>query len=430
MSANTATRKPIKTDADIRNAKPESAPYRRAVGRGLYLEVRPTGAKLFRYRYRLPGTDGIRRENLYAVGAYGKGGKERGEFTLAQAEVERNRLRELVKQGIHPVAQRREQRVKTLSEAANTFRSCALKWLELKRQSKSPAYIQQIERQLIADVFPHIGTRAMNSITHADVADVIDRKAGSAPTVAYLLQQHIGSIFRYSMRKGLANHDPAYVLRGTVERKPVQSKAPLLKADFPDFFKALHATNSNKTTKIALELLAHLFVRPGELCGATWPEFDLDGAVWKIPAERMKGRREHWVPLSPKAVALLRELHPLTGGQKWLFPNGRDPKNKHMTPKALNKSLYRMGYEGRFSAHAFRATASTALNDLGFRHDAIEMQMAHKEKNATRASYNMATYWDARVEMMKAWSRIIQQWASGKGPDSSNVVRLKAAQAA
>lgn len=151
MSEKKSTRKPIKTDADIRKTKPEDAPYRRPIGRGLYLEVRPIGAKLFRYRYRLPGADGIRRENLYAVGAYGKGGNERGEFTLARAEIERNRLRELVKQGIHPVAERREKRVATIREAANTFKACAAKWIELKRQSKSPGYIQQIERQLLAD---------------------------------------------------------------------------------------------------------------------------------------------------------------------------------------------------------------------------------------------------------------------------------------
>jgi integrase len=255
---------------------------------------------------------------------------------------------------------------------------------------------------------------------------VVDKKAKTAPAAAMMIQRWIGAVFRYAMKKGKATADPTYILRGSVERAPTKSKSPLLKSDFPSFFAALEKCGSNRTTKIALELLLYIFVRPGELCGGRWPEFDLDAAIWKIPAERMKGRLEHWVPLSRQAVQLLRELQTLTGGQQWLFPNSRDPK-KHMTGKALNKALERMGYSGRLSAHGFRATASTALNDLGLRHDVIEAQLAHKERDKTRASYNQATYWSARQELMQTWADVVQQWAAGKDAATTNVIPLRAA---
>jgi integrase len=419
-------RKPIKSDTDIRNAKPESAPYRRPVGRGLYLEVRPTGAKLWRYRYRLPNAEGIRRENLYAMGEYGKGGKDRGQFTLVEAEIERARLRELVKQGTHPVQERRERKAKVIRTSANTFKSIALKWLDTKRSSKSAEYIKQIERAFDNDVYPVIGDRPITAIDHADLSDIVDKKAATAPTVALLIQQWCGSVFRYAVKKRKASHDPSHMLRGTVERPPVKSKAPLLRADFPGFFEALEKHGGTRATKIALQLLLYTFVRPGELSGAPWPEFNLDAAIWKIPASRMKKGVEHWVPLSTEAVALLRELHKLTGGSDWLFPNVRDPK-KPTTGKEFNVALGRMGYSGRFTAHGFRATAASALNDLGMRHDVIEAQLAHQERNKSRAAYNQATYWTARQELMQAWAGVVKQWAAGESISTSNVVALRAA---
>ena len=418
-------RKPIRNDLDIRNAKPEDSPYRRRVGKGLWLEVRPTGAKMWRYRYRLPNAEGKPVENLYAMGAYGKRGAKFGEFTLDEAIVERVRLRELVKQGKHPVQVRREDVRAVQSSNANTFKAVALEWLETKRATRSGYYIEQIERGLNDDLFPAIGTRPISSITHADLADIVDARAAKAPTVALLLQQWTGAIFRYAMRKGKAQVDPSYVLRGTVQRPTVKSKAPLLRHDFPAFMEDVATKGGNRQTQIALLLLLHLFVRPGELCGAKWAEFNLDAATWKIPAHRMKGRIEHWVHLSAPALALLRELHTLTGKSPMLLPNARDGK-RTKSPKSLNKALERMGYAGRLSAHSFRATASTALNEMGMRHDVIEAALAHKERNKTRASYNHAIHWEARKVLMDKWAETIQQWAAGE-PDKTNVIQMRGA---
>lgn len=420
----TDTRKPIRTDADIRNAKPEDRPYRRPVGHGLYLEIRPSGAKLWRYRYRLPDDQGVRRENMFALGEYGKGGKARGQFTLAEAEEERGRLRQLVKEGRHPVDERRDNRDQQITIAANTFKAVADAWIESKRPVRSAHYMKQIDRVFKEDVYPAIGGTPITSITHSELSDMLDKRAASAPSIALLMQQWIGAVFRFAIRKGKATVDPTYILRGSVERPPVQHKKPLLESEFPAFFAALDKFQGHRTTKIALQLLLYTFVRPGELCGARWSEFDLDGAVWRIPAERMKRRIEHWVPLSSPALEILRELKGITGASEWLFPNARDPK-RSMTTKALNKALERMGYGGRFSAHGFRATASTALNDAGIRHDVVEAQLAHKDKNATRASYNQAIYWGARVAMMTTWALMVAAWRAGKETQAQNVVQLR-----
>lgn len=435
-----AERKPIKSDADIRNAKPENTPYRRAVGHGLYLEVRPAteahphGLKLFRYRYRLPGADGVRKENMFAVGAYGKRGAAHGELTLLEAITERARLRELVKQGKHPIAERRERKQATIMEASNTVRHVAQKWIETKR-GKSAHYFKQIERAFRDDVYPVIGDRAISSVTSFDLSEILEARAKLSPTIASFLQQWLGALWRFAILKRYLpdGQNPAYLLRGTVERPEVQSKTPLLKADIPAFCEALEKNGGNLTTKIALKLLMLTFVRPGELCGARWAEFDLDAAIWKIPAERMKRRREHWVPLSRQALALLRELQPLTGGQQWLFPNNRDPKNSSMTTKALGKSLDRMGYKGKFSAHGFRATASTGLHELGCRHEAIEFQLAHKAGNKTSASYNAAEYWGPRVKLMQTWADVIDAWKAKQDyspATAANITPLREAAAA
>lgn len=429
-------RKPIRSDADIRNAKPEGAVYRRPAGHGLYLEVRPAtqahpqGLRLWRYRYRLPDDKGIRRENMFAMGAYGKRGPEHGEFTLAEAETERGRLRELVKQGKHPIHQRRERKQAAIAEASNTVRSVAEKWIDTKR-GKSPHYVRQIERAFREDVFPEIGDRPIASITSFDLSQIVETRAKRSAVVASFIQQWLGAVWKFAILKRYLpdGQNPAYLLRGTVERPQVQSKKPLLQSDIPAFMEALERSGGNLATKIALRLLMLTFVRPGELCGARWSEFDLDGAIWKIPAERMKRRREHWVPLSRQALELLRDLHKLTGGQQWLFPNLRDPENKSMTPKALGEALERMGYKGRFSPHGARATASTALHDLGFRHDAIESQLAHMTRDKTSAAYNAAQYWGPRVNLMQAWADVIDAWARGEEYATQNVVPLQRAAA-
>lgn len=411
------------TDAKARTAKPKDKPYKIPAGRGLYLEIRPTGAKLWRYRYRLPDAAGVLRENLYALGAYGHGGAERGEYSIVEAEAERARVRELVKQGKHPAMERKRERQTNITEAANTFRAVALEWIETKRRARTAGYIKQIESAFRDFVYPAIGDRPIASISPADLAGIVDAKAKAHPTAAILIQQWMGSVFRFAVRRHKITIDPSYAIRGLVERRPIKRKQPLREADLPAFRGALAKCRSARPVVIALSLLLYTFVRPAELRNAKWSEFDLESATWRIPAERMKMREPHTVPLSTQAVALLRELHRFNGENVFLFPNERDGK-RPMANTTFNRALVAMGYSGRLTAHGFRTTASTWLNEAGFRPDVIERQLAHKERNAVRAAYNRAEHLPERRQMMQQWADVVDT------AGASNVVPINAKAAA
>lgn len=422
----------ITTDNHIRNAKPGAEPYRRPVGKGLYLEIRPSGAKLWRYRYRIGG-----KENLFALGEYpsrpipraetpeqAANRRASGTYTLAEAVTAREDARALVRQGIHPSHQRQAQKAAQIAKNANTFESVAREWIEKNRAKWSGYYLNQVDSFLGADVFPKIGNSPIRNVTAAQLLEILEAVHKRAPTVALLLRQWCSAIFRYGVATLRADGDPVAALRGAFHRPKPVHKTPLTRSDIPAFFSALDAYGGYEQTKAAFRLAMLTFVRPGELRKGEWAEFDLDRAEWRIPAERMKMREPHIVPLSVQAVTVLRGLHTLTGGQRWLFPNQRRPK-EHMSMTTLNRALERMkfnGTEGRdFSAHGFRATASTMLNELGFRSDVIERQLAHKERNQVRGSYNRAEYLGERRQMMQAWADQVDAMASG----AANVVPIR-----
>jgi integrase len=393
------------TDVQIRNTKAGSKPIKMADGGGLYLEIRPSGSKLWRYRYRIAG-----KENVYAIGDY----KQIG---LAKARKLRDEARELVKQGIHPAHARQTELAQKASQNANTFKAVALEWVEKRKSGWTPYYLKQVQRGLESDMFPYIGRLPIRSIKPNHILEILHRAEGrGAPTVAILLRQWTSAIFQYAVANLKAKYDPAAALKGAIKRPKVRHHTPLSRGQLADFVLQLDEYGGYRTTVIALWLMLLTFVRTKELREAEWTEFDLDNALWRIPAERMKMREPHLVPLSHQAVKLLRELKTLTGGQRWLFPNNRRPKTC-MTATTLNRALERMGLSGKgsigFSAHGFRATASTILNEEGYRSDVIERQLAHKERNQVRASYNQAEYLDERRTMMQDWSDMVRDMMGG-----------------
>lgn len=388
------------TDTRIRTAKRARKPYKLTDSGGLHLEVRPSGAKLWRYRYRIAG-----KENLFALGEYPALG-------LADARTERDKARKMAKQGIHPAHNRQALLVAQVAENANSFEAVALEWIAQRRAKWTPYYLNQVERAMKADVYPYVGTLPIRSVTAAHLLEIVNRVGKRAPTVALLLRQWCSAVFRYAVSTLRADGDPTVALKGAIHRPKVEHHKPLTRTAIPDFLKALEKAGGYRTTVIAVRLLMLTFVRTGELRAAEWSEFDLDRAEWRIPAERMKMREPHIVPLSAQAVELLRELHTLTGGQRLLFPNYRRPKTC-MTGTTINRALERMGYLGRFSGHGFRATASTMLNEMGYRPDVIERQLAHKERNQVRASYNQAQYLEERRQLMQAWADYIDSLAAG-----------------
>ena len=389
------------TDAAIRNAKPAASQVKLADSGGLYLLVKPNGAKLWRLKYRIDG-----KENAFAIGEY-------PDTSLADARAARDAAKGLVKLGIHPSHSRQSEKAAQLAGNASTFKAVALEWIDQRKAKWAPYYLRQVERFMAADVFPYIGTMPIRNVTAADLLTIIKRvERRGAETVALMVRQWCSAIFRYAVATLRADTDPAAALKGAIHRPKIEHRKPLERDQIAGLAKALEAYGGHRETIIALRLLLLTFVRTGELRAARWGEFDLERSEWRIPAERMKMREPHIVPLSAQAVELLRELHELTGNRGYLFPNSRSP-DACMTATTLNRALERMGFAGKdgigFSAHGFRATASTILNEAGYRPDVIERQLAHAERNKVRASYNRAEYLEERRAMMQQWADLTEQ---------------------
>lgn len=379
------------TDIKIRQAKPGAAVVKLTDGAGLYLEVRPNGSKLWRYRYRIAG-----RENVYAVGAY-------PDVSLSDARAEREVAREHVRAGRHPSHVRQTEKAQQLAENRNTFKAVAQEWIEGRLSKRSDAYRRQCERAFAADVYPRIGRLPMREITAALVLDILRTMDNrGATTLALQVRQWISAVFRFGVATLRADADPAAALKGAIERKAINHSKPMSLAELGQYFAAVDQYKGHRVTVIALRLLPMLFTRTIELRCACWDEFDLDSAMWEIPAVRMKMRRKHLVPLSVQAVALLRELRRITPGEL-CFPGLVSP-DKPLSPTTLNRAFEYLGMDG-WHCHDFRATASTHLYESGlWRAEVIEMQLAHAERNKTRAAYNHAQYQDERRQLMQWWA--------------------------
>jgi len=420
------------TDAKIRVEKPADKPKKLKDGRNLYLVVLPSGNKVWRIRYRKPGG----ADTFFTFGEYCRAPSaekeadtsERlasGRLTLSEARLECDRLRGLVRQGVHLSRHKKALRAAQQAENANTFEVVALEWMG-KQKTWTSNYRRQVLSGLAKDVFPVLGPIPLRDITAHQILEVLRETESRGATMAKLENQWIGQVFRYAVSTLRADTDPTYALRGALTAHKVQHHRPLAEEEIPKFLTTLDSYTGNRETVIALNLLLLTFVRPGELRQAKWEEFDFEKAEWRIPASRMKMREVHIVPLSNQVLGLLSELKQLTGRQSWLFPNIRRPKDC-MTATTLNRALENMGFNGKgtigFSAHGFRATASTLLNEFNYRPDVIERQLAHKERNQSRASYNRALYLPERRDMMQHWADFID----GKRTNT-NVVALKRAE--
>ena len=426
------------TDTRIANVKAGKKPAKRDVkgtltdGGGLYIEVRPSGAKLWRYRYRIAG-----KENLYALGEWGRAlagetpkqaeaRQAGGVLTLAEARAERERCRGLVKQGIHPAQQRKLQTIQRQHEGANTFKAVAQEWIEQNAAHWKPRTRTQRERLLEREIYPSIGRLPIRQVTPAHVLAILKRLEKEAPSFAILAQQVIGATFRLAVSTLRADADPAAPLRGSIKTPPTQHKTPLEAKQIPGFFTALDKYSGGFPTKAALRLVWLTLVRTNEALRAKWGEIDLEEGIWEIPGERMKKRtiRPHVVPLPSQAAELLKRLKAITGDGEFLFPN-RSSSKRPAAVTLLNKAVSSMGYAGKFSPHAIRTTGSTMLNEMGFNGDWVERQLAHHDRNETRASYNGAKYLEQRRDMMQQWADYLDSLCAGR-----KVVPFRTAKAA
>ena len=416
------------TDTQCRNAKTTDKPLRLPDGKGLYLEIRPNGSKLWRYRYKIND-----KENLFAMGEYcqppageseaaGIARREGRKFTLGEARSERERCRALVKQGIHPSQSQRTEKLRKAITAGNTFQAVAETWIAESEGHWSANYLRQIKQRFGADVYPRIGALPVRDVTAAHVKDVLKRveKRGS-PSSAKLIRTWVGGVFRYAAGELLVENDPTWPLRNSIKAPKTQHIAHLAAKEIPTFLQAVERVQAEHVTMIAAKLLWLTIVRTVELRGAQWEEFDLDAGLWTVPAARMKMREIHLVPLSAQAVDLLRVLYPLTGSGRYVFP-GRKSREQPITHEAIRDIFNRAGYAGKFTPHGIRSTFSTFFNEAEVDSELIELTLAHKDKDKIRGAYNHAKKLEPRRKLLQRWADISDAWRMG-----TKVVPIKAA---
>jgi integrase len=397
------------TDTLIRKAKAPVKPTKMMDGRGLFLLLTPSGGRWWRFRYAFAG-----KEKLLSLGTY-------PEVSLKAAREARDDARKMVTKGIDPSAARQEEKRALREASANDFETVAREWLETVKARWVPVYYGDTVKRFEAFVFPVIGRDPIATIAAPTLLALL-RKIEFRGTLvtAHKVLRACRQVFQYGIAVGRCERNPAADLRGALKALPrPKHMAALPASELSTFLHKIEEYDGELQTKLALRLLALTFVRTSELREATWTEIDLDKAEWIIPAERMKTKLPHHIPLSRQAVEAFRTLQGMNGKWPWAFV-GRAP-SKPMSKNTVLFALYRMGYHSRMTGHGFRAVASTALNEMGFRPDVIERQLAHVEKNAVRAAYHRSQYLEERTAMMQQWADFLD----AQGPATSKVVAFK-----
>ncbi len=391
------------TDTAIKNAKPKEKPYRLTDEKALYLEVMPNGSKYFRWKYRVDG-----KEKRMAFGVY-------PDTSLKEAREKRDQARKQLAQGIDPGENRKAMKAAQTAEG-ETFEVIAREWFAKYQPTWAKTHTDKIIYRLEKDAFPWIGKRPIREITAPEILTVLQRteKRGALDT-AHRVHQNCGQIFRYAVATGRADRDPCGDLRGALPPCKREHFPSLTEpTEVAELLRAIDGFRGTFVVQCALRLAPLFFVRPGELRQAEWKDIDLDAAEWRYTVSKTK--TEHLVPLARQAVAILRELHALTGHGQHVFP-GRDPK-KPMSEAAVNAALKRMGYDTKtqITGHGFRAMARTMLHQdkaLGFAPEVIEHQLAHRVPDALGTAYNRTKFLDERRRMMQAWADFLDKLKQG-----------------
>lgn len=387
------------SDAKVRNAKSGTKRYKIADGDGLFLLIMPSGGKYWRMKYFFAG-----KEKQLALGVY-------PEVPLMDARQRCVEARKLLAAGKDPGEAKQEAKRSAAIKSGNTFEIVAREWYEKRTHEWAPGSLRCKRSYLESYVLPKLGHRPITAITAPEVLAMLREieARGTLDTTRRVMQM-CDQIFRYGIATGRAERSPVPDLRGALKTPVVQHQAFLKANELPEYLRKLDTYDGSPQTKLALRLLLLTFVRTKELRGGLWMEIDWEKSEWRIPAERMKMKQLHIVPLSRQAVDVLRELEKLNGHRKYLFPNEHNPAT-FMSENTMLYALYRMGYHSRATGHGFRSTASTVLNEYEFRPDVIERQLAHGDRNRVRATYNHAQYLSERRKMMQWWADYLDKAA-------------------
>ncbi|WP_417542249.1 tyrosine-type recombinase/integrase [Methylophaga thalassica] len=391
------------SDLTVRKAQPKEKQYKMADSEGLHLLIHPAGGKYWRFDYRFDG----KRKTL-AIGTY-------PDVSLKMARDKKSEARRQIAEGIDPNEFKKATKRARVEASANSFEHVAREWHHKFSSKWSEEHAERLIRRFEKDVFPYIGKKPVSQIDAPELLTVIRRiENRGAIDTAHRALANCGQVFRYAAATGRAFQDPSTALKGALP--PIKKKHHASITDPEEIgglLRAIDGYHGQFITKCALQLAPYCFVRPGELRRAEWKEIDLVGAEWRIPAEKMKARAVHIIPLSKQALSILKELSELTGSDKYVFPSIRSSQ-RPMSENTVNGALRRLGFtKDEMTGHGFRSMASTLLNEQGWKYDAIERQLAHSERDEVRASYNYAEYLPERREMMQAWADYLDNLKAG-----------------
>lgn len=396
--------------SQIKNAKPKDKEYNLADGQKLSLRIKPSGSKVWVFNYQRPYT---KKRTCLGFGSY-------PEVSLASARKLRSEALILLADNIDPQEHKTEQRQKNELSHLNTLEHVAKQWHKVKKTSVSASYSQKIFRALELHILPKLGKLPIHQIKASQTIEVLKplEEAGKLDMIKRVTQA-INQIMTFAVNTGIINTNPLANITKAFESPKKRHQLTLEPKELPALMKALSYANIKLLTRVMIEWQLHTMSRPSETAGARWEEIDLEARLWNIPAERMKMKRPHTIPLSPQTLELLEIIRPHSGESEYLFPSDMK-KGQHRNTQTANMALKRMGYGGRLVAHGLRALASTTLNEHEFNPDVIEAALAHTDKNEIRAAYNRAQYLEKRRVMMCWWSDEIE----GKNKNDDNVVKL------
>jgi integrase len=387
------------TNTAIKAAKPREKPWKLFDGRGLYLDIRPNGGQWWRFKYRFGG-----KEKLLSLGTF-------PEVTLQQARSKREVMRSDVANGVDPGVKRQVEK----SAVADTFEAVGREWFQTFLPKWKDSHSDKILRRLEMYIFPLVGGRSISDVQPKDLLECLRRveQQGNRETARRALQI-CGQIFRYAIATGRTERDPTPALRGALSPAIEAHHASITDPkELGALLRAIEGYDGSLVVRCALRLAPLVFVRPGELRSAEWSEIDFDKSEWQIPSNKMKMGVKHIVPLSSQSIAILKEIRPITGEGRYVFPSART-KLRPLSDNALLAALRRMGYQqGTLTVHGFRSTASTLLNEQGKNRDWIERQLAHGERDGVRAAYNYAEYLPERRNMMQEWADYLGELQAG-----------------
>ncbi len=381
----------------VRQSKPRDKPYKLSDGGGMYLLINPNDSRYWRWKYRIN-----KKEKVLALGVYPN-------VSMTDARDKVQEARQLLDKGIDPGIHKKHIRALNKHES---FKLIAEEWLQKESGRWSKDHSERVWQTIKSDALPHLGSMSIKDIRTSDVLYVVKKiEDRGALDVASRVKQRISSIFRYAIQTGYAEFNPVDALKDVIKTRRVEHRKSLKQEDLPSFLNALDDYPGYLLTRYALQLIIFTFVRPGELRSAEWKDIDLDKAIWRIPAEKMKMKEEHIVPLSDQVIELFKSVREISGNYDYVFPGSHDfrkPMSENTMTFAIQK---RLGFDA--TAHGFRTTASTILNESGYRVDVIERQLAHGERNKVRAAYNRSQYLAERTEMMQWYSNYLDGLKTG-----------------